>query len=105
MHFSGTPHFRPGSSFFSASAAEPIHRDLLRQYTNRAQEILISHRACLPDDDRLQLIIEAAMEARGLFFVAAMAEPTTEELDQFFDQFVTQSVSGIAGPEGGSLDD
>jgi len=103
MNISGTLHFQPGSSNSWASTAEPIHCDLLRQYTNRAQEILISHRACLPDDDRFRLIIEAAMEARGLFFVAAMAEPTTEDLDQYFDHFVIQSVFGIVGP--GSLDD
>ena len=104
MHSSGTPYFQLGSGCWANTRQQDRHI-LLRQYTKRAQEILISHRACLPDDDRLRLIIEAAMEARGLFFVAAMAEPTTEELDQFFDQFVTQSVSGIAGPEGGSLDD
>jgi hypothetical protein len=103
MQILGTPHFQPSSSFSWASTAEPIHHDLLRQYTKRAQEILISHRACLPDDDRFRLIIEAAMEARGLFFVAAMAEPTSEDLDQYFDHFVILSVFGIAGT--GSIDD
>jgi hypothetical protein len=104
MHTSGTPHFQLGSGFWANTPQQDRH-ELLGHYTIRAQEALTCLRACLPSDDRLRLIIEAAMEARGLFFVAAMAEPTTEDLDKFVEQFVTQSVFGIAGPEGGSLDD
>lgn len=80
---------------FWASTPEPHHYELLRCYSARAQELLACHQACLPDDDRLALIVRAAMEARILYFVAAMNEPTTEDLDGFFDEFVMRSVSGI----------
>lgn len=35
------------------------------------------------------------MEARALYFVAALKEPTTEDLDRYFDLFVICSVFGI----------
>jgi hypothetical protein len=34
------------------------------------------------------------MEARQLYFVAALQEPATEDLDQYFDEFVIWSVFG-----------
>jgi hypothetical protein len=35
------------------------------------------------------------VEARTLIFVAALTEPTTEDLDRYFDRFVICSVLGI----------
>jgi hypothetical protein len=37
------------------------------------------------------------MEARALFFVAALTEPTRQDLDRFFDDFILFSASGISG--------
>jgi hypothetical protein len=45
------------------------------------------------------------MEARALFFNATMTEPTTEDLDVYFDNFVIQSVFGMAGFEGDNHDE
>jgi hypothetical protein len=94
MHISGKPYFQLGSGFW-ASTLEQDHHELLHYFSARAQEILARHQACLPDDDRLELIVRAAVEARFLYFVAAMNEPTTADLDGYFDQFVMQSIAGI----------
>jgi hypothetical protein len=68
---------------------------LLGQYAARAKELLPRHSESQLNDGRLQLIVEAAMEARQLYFVAALQKPTTEDLDWFFDCFVICSVFGI----------
>jgi hypothetical protein len=94
MYSSATPSFQLGLGFWD-SIPQTFHHRLLRLYAIRAQELLARHQACPPDDDRLELIIRAAMEARFLHFLAAMKEPTTEDLDEFFDYFVIQSVCGI----------
>jgi hypothetical protein len=103
MYISARPHFKLGSLSFWASIPEPTSHELLHHYTTRAQVLLAGCQKCLPDDDRLQLIVQAAMEARALFFVATMTEPTTEDLDVYFDNFVIQSVFGMAGFEGDPL--
>lgn len=61
----------------------------------RARELLIRLQVCIPDLDRLHLIVEAAMETRLLYFSAALSEPTTDDLDEYFDHFVICSVLGI----------
>jgi hypothetical protein len=94
MPISGKPDFQLGSGFW-ASTLEQDHHELLRYFSARAQEILAGLPACLPDNDRLELIVRGAVEARFLFFVAALADPTTEDLDEYFDHFVISSVSGI----------
>jgi hypothetical protein len=65
----------------------------MRQYAKRAKELLPRHIESQLNDRRLQLVVEAAMEARQLLFVAALQEPTTEDLDRFFDSFVICSLS------------
>lgn len=93
MHISGKPHFQLGSGF-CASTLEPNHYEVLRCYSVRAQETPACHQACLPDDDRFALSVRPAMEASLLFFLASINEPTTYDLDRYFDHFVTQSVAG-----------
>jgi hypothetical protein len=68
---------------------------LLGQYAARAKDLLSLHTESQLNDGRLQLIVEVAMEARALHFVAALQEPTTEDLDRCFDLFVICSVFGI----------
>jgi hypothetical protein len=93
MNISTQPLFRLGSGFWG-SVPEPFHHELLGHYAARAQELLAGQQACLSDDDRLQLIVQAALEARALYFVASLNEPTTDDLDRYFDEFVIWSVSG-----------
>jgi hypothetical protein len=94
MPNSAPPHFLLGPGFW-ASTNEPAHHDLLHRYTTRARELLACIHEFIPDDDRLLVIVQAAVEARALFFVAALAEPTTADLDECFDRFVMRSVAGI----------
>lgn len=88
-------HFQTSSVSFWASIPEPIRHEVLGRYIFRAQELFAHWHECLPDHDRLQLIVEAAMEARSLYFVATMTEPSTDDLDRYFDQFVILCISGI----------
>jgi hypothetical protein len=94
MHSSATTYFQLGTGFW-ASIPQTIANELLLQYTVRAQELLARHQERIPDDDRLDLIVQAGMEARALYFVAALTEPTRLSLDEYFDRFVICSVSGI----------
>ena len=95
MHISGTPYFQLGSGFWASIVEQDHHDELLHYFSARAQEILACHQARLPDDDRLELIVRAAVEARFLYFVAAMNEPTTADLDGYFDHFVIYAATGI----------
>jgi hypothetical protein len=94
MDSSATTYFQLGTGFW-ASIPQTIDHELLLQYAARAQELLVRHQERIPDDDRLHLIVQAGMEAWALYFVATLAEPSTEDLDRYFDHFVTSSVSGI----------
>jgi hypothetical protein len=96
MPSSAPPQFRLGPGFW-ASTPEPAHHDLLHRYTVRAQELLARLQEFVPDDERLLIIVQAAVEARALYFVAALVEPTTADLDEYFDHFVMRSASGIHG--------
>jgi len=91
---SAPSHFQLGPGVW-ALTPEPVHHDLLHRYTVRARELLARLQACIPDDDRLLVIVQAAVETRALYFVAALNEPTTADLDECFDQFVIRSASGI----------
>ena len=94
MPNSTPPQFRLGPGIW-ASIHDPAHHELLKHYTRRARELLERLQECIPEDDRLRVIVKAAVEARTLIFVAALAEPTTNDLDGYFDDFVIRSVLGI----------
>lgn len=93
------PHFRLGPGIW-ASISEPAHHDLLIRYTLRARELLAHLQEDIPDIDRLCVIVKAAVEARALLFTAALTEPTAEDLDSYFDEFVTRSAVGIQDLKG-----
>ena len=93
MKSSTMPHFQLGPGFW-ACIPQQIHDALVRRYITRAKELLADCQECLPDDDRLKLIVEAAIEAQGLHHVAALLAPTTAELDTYFDHFVLSAVFG-----------
>jgi hypothetical protein len=94
MTISTPLNFQLGSGFWT-SIPPPSRILVLRHYAARAKELLARLTECQLDDGRLQLIVEAAMEARQLYFVAALQEPTTEDLDRFLDLFVICSLFGI----------
>jgi hypothetical protein len=89
--------FQLGPGFWACIPPQS-RRLLCQQYAGRAKDLLSRNQESLPDDGRLQLIVEAAMEARQLCFVAALREPSTEELDCRFDEFVIWSVFGSQTP-------
>lgn len=95
MPNSAAPNFLLGPGIW-ASIPGPVHHELLNCYTLRARGLLIRLQVCIPDLDRLHLIVEAAMETRLLYFAAALSEPTTDDLDGYFDHFVVCSVLGIS---------
>src|SRR6202163_2841030 len=87
MTISAQLNFQLGSGFW-ACIPQQSRGSLLRRYAARAKELLPRHTDCQLDDGRLQLIVEAAMEARQLYFVAALQEPSIGDLDRYFDEFV-----------------
>ncbi len=97
MTISASLNFQLGPGFW-ACIPQQSRRLLCEQYAGRAKDLLSGKPECLPDDGRLRLIVEAAMEARQLCFVAAVREPSSEELDCRFDEFVIWSVFGSRTP-------
>lgn len=93
MTISASLNFQLGPGFWTC-IPQQSRSSLLRQYVERAKVLLPRHTESQLNDGRLQLIVEAAMEARQLYFVAALQEPATEDLDQYFDEFVIWSVFG-----------
>jgi hypothetical protein len=94
MTISTPLNFQLGSGFWACIPQQSCSL-LLGQYAARAKKLLPRHSESQLNDGRLQLIVEAAMEARQLYFVAALQEPTTGDLDRYFDLFVICSVFGI----------
>jgi hypothetical protein len=70
----------------------PGHCGSLRAFTERALNIFAEYDLKPPKEDRLNLIVTAALEARNLLFAAALNEPDNFELEIFFDQFVLQCI-------------
>lgn len=64
----------------------------LHAFTERALNIFAEYDLKPPKEDRLNLIVTAALEARSLLFAAALNEPDNFGLEIFFDQFVLQCV-------------
>ena len=94
MSISAQPYFQLGSGFWASTLKQDQH-ELLHQYTMRTHGLLAHNQECTLDDDRLRVIVKAAMEARALYFVSALQEPSTGDLDRYFDLFVICSVYGI----------
>jgi hypothetical protein len=61
-----------------------------------AIEALAEHDLDIEQSDRLNLTVQLALEARDLFFVSTVYEPSDDELDQFFQSFIMRSF--IADP-------
>jgi hypothetical protein len=81
-------------SRFTPDIAEQINDELRLQYAARAQELLLACHLAVPSDYcRLTIIVDAGLEARALYWVAALHQPPTEDLDKYFDEFVIRTVS------------
>lgn len=56
-----------------------------------AIEALAEHDVDIEESSRLYLTVQLALQARDLFFVCAVYEPSEDELDQFFQEFIVRS--------------
>ncbi len=61
-------------------------------YLRYAIQALSERDQILPEQDRLTLIVDAALSAQALLFAASMHEPDPIELHQFFELFVLSCV-------------
>ena len=103
MNFS-PPHFQLGSGYLSPIPFE-IRTIIESEAISRAKSLLDQHELAGPDDDRLRLIVQAALEVRALLFAAALTEPSLEDLDRSFEEFVLCAVTSTAWVQKGATDD
>jgi len=68
-------------------------------YWTIANESLSEKGLSLSDDRQLKLIIHAGLEARSIFFAALTHDPTQQDLDLFFMDFVIRCVTPIEPTE------
>jgi hypothetical protein len=61
-------------------------------YLGNSRQILVAHDLESPDQDRLILVVEAALAAQSLWFAAVLHEPSMAELHEFFEEFVLRCV-------------
>jgi len=83
-------HIQPDFHTCSTGAALPGERLHLRKYVRCAIDYLADHELPSPEFPRLLLIVQAALDAQALFFAAVLHDPTSQELDAFFTDFVTR---------------
>jgi hypothetical protein len=72
-----------------------IRADVLRHHMHRAWRVIAENHLPLPNPDpvrRLELMVMAAAEAEALFFSAAIAEPTSDDLHAFFADFICRAL-------------
>jgi hypothetical protein len=69
------------------------HHSSLATYFRNALQILSEHDLAIAEFDRLTLIVKTALTAQSLFFAAALHDPDTAELYDFFEEFVLRCVS------------
>lgn len=84
------------TSLSSPSSTERTDSPVPYQYVAMAIEALAEHDLDIEQSDRLNLTVQLALEARDLFFVSTVYEPSDDELDQFFQSFIMRSF--IADP-------
>jgi hypothetical protein len=82
-------------------ASSPVHNDAgasnesnlkLAPYISVALQTLVEHYVDVEDQQRLTLIVRAALESQTHFFAAALHDPEQDELDRFFNDFVLRCV-------------
>lgn len=84
--------FRPGSAFWAT--VPPDQRDeLIRHHMQRALRLATDSHLPLPVSwKRFELIVLLAVEAETLFFNAAVYEPSSNDRDMFFAEFLRRAL-------------
>ncbi|SRR6266496_722307 len=91
MHNPTQQLFHLGPGYWGFIPAE-VRQCVLANYIERAADLIDSLQSGRTDVDRVALVVQTAAEATLLFFTAALHEPSTEELQLFFDDFVFKAV-------------
>lgn len=86
------PSFNLGPGFW-AGLPIPERQYLLERYRARATRVFGGLAVAPVAKPRLDVLVMAAVEAVHLFFTAALCEPTPDDLDAFFDHFITRSMN------------
>jgi hypothetical protein len=80
------------STLFNAEFAYPLDSKIPYAYVAMAIEAMAELDLHIEVSDRLLLTIRLALEARHHFFDSAYFDPTDDELDEHFIDFVIRSV-------------
>lgn len=83
----------PSTSSLWSMAPQGQHADLLQRHLYRAQQEVGNF--SIPDGltpERLKLTVMLAVEAEMLFFNAAIFEPSQEDWDSFFADFLRRAL-------------
>jgi hypothetical protein len=76
----------------SANIPHSYGSDCSGRYLDLAVSTLAEYDIALPEYEFLESIVRAALAAQHLFFSAALHEPTGNELDLFFEDFVLHCI-------------
>jgi hypothetical protein len=89
-----------GFSHFSPLSSPDIYAKIYlpSAYLKMASECLLEHESPFVDDWQLNRIVQAGLEARTIFFAAALHDPTPQELDLFFMDFILRCVEPVVTP-------
>jgi hypothetical protein len=79
----------------SATILGSYRSDRPGRYLDLAVNTLAEYDIALPEHQFLETIVRAALAAQHLFFSAALHEPTGNELDLFFEDFVLHCIPRI----------
>jgi|SRR3974390_744694 len=84
--------FRPGSAFW-ATVPPDQRGELIRHHMQRALRLATDSQLPIPANwKRFELIVQLAVEAETLFFNAAVFEPSSEDRDLFFTDFIRHAL-------------
>ena len=67
------------------------HESVPYYYVALAIEVLAERDLDIDENDRLDLTVRLALQARDLFYASALYEPSDVELDRFFQEFIVRS--------------
>ena len=89
MHNSTQTHFPLGDEH---TRSVPSQDSAVALWLHRAQQVIANEGLCEPEEWRLLLIVEAALEVNSLYFAAALHDPTPEDLYRYFEEFIVRSI-------------
>jgi hypothetical protein len=79
----------------SAAIPRSYRSDRPGRYLDLAVNTLAEYNIAVPEHQFLETIVRAALAAQHIFFSAALHEPTGNELDLFFEDFVLHCIRRI----------